>query len=124
MKILATLLKALVVIYVVIFSVLNNTSVEVSYFFNAQPFHLPLFLVIVIAIFCGMVLSAALWYYEKFRTSRVISGLRKELKAAEDEIVRLRNLPLTQSETKKEKPQEEPQKEPETGSSGPNAPVL
>jgi len=95
MKIISTIIKTIVIAAVVIFATLNMHNVQLKYFYGKDPVTLPLFLVIIIAVFVGIVLAMLVAFSEKMRTRREINNLKKNLKEAEKEITRLRNLPLS-----------------------------
>ncbi len=95
MKIISTIIKTVVIVAIVIFATLNMHNVQLKYFYGKDPVNPPLFLVIIIAVFVGIILAALVAFSEKMKTRKEINNLKKNLKEAEKEITRLRNLPLS-----------------------------
>lgn len=95
MRVISTIIKTVVIAAVVIFATLNMQSVDLQYFYGKPPVKLPLFLIIIGSAFIGVILATMVAISEKMRTRREMNSLRKNLKEAEKEITRLRNLPLS-----------------------------
>jgi uncharacterized integral membrane protein len=89
------IIKTIVIAAVVIFATLNMQTVQLEYFYGKEPVSLPLFLIIILAVFVGIILATLVAVSEKMRTRKEINNLKKNLKEAEKEINRLRNLPLS-----------------------------
>ncbi|AEI14322.1 hypothetical protein Flexsi_0646 [Flexistipes sinusarabici DSM 4947] len=95
MRIVSTIIKTVVIAAIVIFATLNMQTVNLQYFYGKEPVKLPLFLIIIGSAFIGVILAVMVALSEKMKTRREINSLRKDLKEAEKEITRLRNLPLS-----------------------------
>jgi len=95
MRVISTIIKTVVIAAIVIFATLNMQTVELQYFYGKAPVELPLFLIIIGSAFIGVILATLVAVSEKMKTRREMNSLRKNLKEAEKEITRLRNLPLS-----------------------------
>ena len=95
MRIISTLIKIILITAVVLFCALNLERVQVQYFFDRPPIEAPLFVVMLAAMFLGIVLASILYLTDRFKLARKNKQLKKELKNAENEIKKLRNLPLS-----------------------------
>ncbi|TYB33599.1 MAG: LapA family protein [Flexistipes sinusarabici] len=95
MRVVSTIIKTVVIAAIVIFATLNMQTVELQYFYGKEPINLPLFLIIIGSAFIGVILATMVALSEKMKTRREMNSLRKNLKEAEKEITRLRNLPLS-----------------------------
>jgi uncharacterized integral membrane protein len=69
--------------------------VEFSYFFTKEPIKVPLILVFIGGLFIGVVFAALIGLVDKFKLKREINSLKKKLADSENEIKRLRTLPLS-----------------------------
>ena len=97
MKLITTVIKAVLVAYLVIFAVINMQQVELTFFFEMQPFAMPMFLFVILVVFIGFVVGVLMMTGEKISASRQIKKLEKQLSAATEEINRLKNIPLTEN---------------------------
>lgn len=73
----------------------NPDTIQVSYYFNIL-WELPLFLVIMIPFFTGMLLGVLLMGLSVFKTKRQVGKTNKQLKKVEKEVESLRAMPLTE----------------------------
>ena len=97
MRIIGTIIKAVLVAYLVIFAVINMQSVQLTLFFGMLPFNMPMFLFTILVVFIGFILGVLMMMKEKLSALSQIKQLKKQLAEAGNEITRLKNLPLTES---------------------------
>lgn len=71
----------------------NPQIITVSYYFNIS-WDLPLFLVIMLPFFVGMVLGVLLMSLSVFKNKRQVGKTNRELKKVEKEVENLRAMPL------------------------------
>lgn len=71
----------------------NPQTIAVSYYFDIS-WDLPLFLVIMIPFFIGMILGVMLMSLSVFKNKRQVSKASRELKKVEKEVESLRAMPL------------------------------
>lgn len=95
MKIVGTIIKTLIIAVIALFAAFNMQLVDIKYFFNQPPIQVPLFVVILASFILGILITAFIAFVEKMKTGREINRLKKEKKELENEIARLKNLPLT-----------------------------
>ena len=98
MKFIGLVIKAVFVAYLIIFSICNQDSVNFKFFMNTPAYNIPLFLLIIVSIFIGLVLGAAAIYAEKIVVSINNSKLKKEIVRLEKEIERLKKITVTSPE--------------------------
>lgn len=98
MRILGLIIKAVFVAYLVIFSVNNFQVVQFKPFMNVAAYQVPLFLLIIISMFIGLVLGALAMVPEKLSLQGQIKRLSKEMKGKDDEIERLKKLTVSNTE--------------------------
>ncbi len=97
MNIIITIIKAAFMAYLVIFAVINMQDVQLTLFFKATPFTMPMFLFVILVLFIGFLAGVLLKVGEKYKANRNVKRMQKELKQAETEINRLKNIPLNNS---------------------------
>jgi uncharacterized integral membrane protein len=104
MKLIGSIIKIAIVAAVILFAVMNVQQVDVTYFYNTPPLKLPMFIVLLAAVLTGAVLVSLLYLVDRLKLTTLIRQYKKKLKNAEDEINRLRNLPILEqnSETPKD----------------------
>lgn len=101
LRIFKLIIQALLVAYLVIFSVSNGTVVTFKPFMNVAQYEIPLFLLVIITLFVGIVIGAVAMYGEKIGLNSKIKRLNKEIKADKEEIQRLQKLTISQEESEK-----------------------
>lgn len=101
LRIFKLIIQALLVAYLVIFSVSNGSVVTFKPFMNVAQYDIPLFLLVIITLFIGIVIGALAVYGEKLGLNSKIKKLNKEIKADKEEIQRLQKLTISQEETEK-----------------------
>jgi len=85
MKLLYTIIVTLVVLFVITFSLANTDPVHVKYYeFINIP--VPAYLLIFISFGVGIIFAGFMGIAERFRLSREITRLKKEVKALEKKI--------------------------------------
>lgn len=97
MKIMGTIIKAVLVAYLVIFAVINMQSVQITLFFGMTPLSMPMFLFTILVIFIGFIAGVLMMTGEKISASGHIKQLKKQLAEAGNEINRLKNIPLAEN---------------------------
>ncbi|MBZ4643464.1 MAG: hypothetical protein JG767_1073 [Deferribacteraceae bacterium] len=95
MKLISNILKVVIIAAIMILGYLNMQMVEFSYFFTKEPIKVPLILVFIGGLFIGVVFAALIGLVDKFKLKREINSLKKKLADSENEIKRLRTLPLS-----------------------------
>jgi putative membrane protein len=103
MQTIGLLIKLAFLLALVLFGALNTQSVKVMYFYGKPPIELPLFVVMMAALFLGILVSFLIALKDKFKLKKEIKQLKKQLLSAESEIKKLRNLPLTDNKEKEKK---------------------
>lgn len=98
LRIIKLIIQALLVAYLVIFSVSNGSVVTFKPFMNVAQYEIPLFLLVIIVLFIGIVIGALAMYGEKLGLNRKIKKLNKEIKADKEEIQRLQKLTISTDE--------------------------
>ncbi|WP_022851475.1 LapA family protein [Limisalsivibrio acetivorans] len=98
MKFIGNLLKIAMVIAIVLFAVMNNQVVSVQYFYETPSREVPLFVVMLVSLCVGIVIASIFYLFDRFKLTSQLRNCRKQLKTAEGEIKRLRNLPLMSDE--------------------------
>lgn len=96
MKVLSFILKAIVVIYLVIFSVANTENTAVNLFFNDVVLELPMFLFVIGLLSLGGILGMLSQVSEKWKLRREISRLKTSLNKSSAEFVKLKNLTISE----------------------------
>lgn len=91
-KLIYTVLVLVIVLFGVIFAVLNAENVQFNYYFGTKE--LPLSLAIVIAVFFGAILGVLASIKIVLHSRREVSRLRKASAMAEREIANLRAIPI------------------------------
>ena len=87
--------KAIILIYIVLFVVYNSEKTEITlipkYFVTPE---IPLWIPILGALFAGGLVAALGFLIERMRLKKDLKNTLKDLTHAEEELQRLRNLPL------------------------------
>lgn len=97
MNFLKSIVIACLFLLAITFALKNNTIVAIKYYFIEDTLDLPLYLLLFFSVILGIIIGGAEGIIEKIRSGRTIKKLTKEMKAKEDELTSLRNLPLTES---------------------------
>ncbi len=85
-------LYILVFLMGVIFTLLNKSTVAVNY--HLGQFELPVAVLVVLAVFIGVVLSLIVCYGSKVKSRIEVRALRKRMSVLEQEIQNLRKMTL------------------------------
>lgn len=96
MKLLKNIFTALIFLLAITFSLKNNENVSLYYYFQIGPVDLPLYLLVFISVFFGMLIGGVDSLVQRTKSSLAIRRLRKELESKEGELTSLRNLPITE----------------------------
>ena len=94
-----TVIKAVLLVYAVLFCVFNKTKIELTVLPKYLSWDMPLFLPIMTAMIIGVLLVIWGFMTEKFVSSKEIKKLKKSLEESERELGRLHALTAT-GETK------------------------
>ena len=94
MKIFGIILKAFVLAIIVVFAAFNMEMVNITYFVGKDPLILPLFMVMLITFLLGMIAVYLLFIGDRVSLKKELSRTKRDMKKANDELIRLRNLPL------------------------------
>ena len=100
MKFLKNIFVAFLFLIAITFSLKNNETVALKYYFQEMPLEMPLYLLVFCSVILGILIGGVEGVMEKIRTASTIRRLKKELEAKERELTSLRNLPITENETK------------------------
>lgn len=101
LRIFKLIIQSLLVAYLVIFSVSNGTTITFKPFMNVAQYEIPLFLLVIITLFIGIIIGALAMYGEKIVLNGKIKKLNKEIKADKQEIERLQKITISQEEIEK-----------------------
>jgi putative membrane protein len=91
-KLIYTVLALVVILFGIIFAVLNAENVQLNYYFGSQQ--LPLSLAIVLSMMVGAIFGVLASINLILRSRREIARLRKASEIAEKEIANLRAIPI------------------------------
>ena len=94
-RIIKLIIQAALVGYLVIFSVSNINTVTFKPLLNLVQYEIPLFLLVIIVLFIGVLIGAFAMYIEKYITAYNVKQLKKELTAAKKEIERLQKITIS-----------------------------
>ena len=97
MNFLKSIVIACLFLLAITFALKNNEMVAIKYYFIEETLNLPLYLLLFFSVILGIIIGGAEGIVEKVRNGRTIKKLMKEMKAKENELTSLRNLPLTES---------------------------
>ncbi len=92
LRIIKIIILAVCVAYLVIFSVSNIEVVTFKPFMNIVVYNIPLYLLVLIVLFIGMVVGMVAVYTKSATDTFKIRKLNKEIKACHQEIERLQKL--------------------------------
>jgi uncharacterized integral membrane protein len=88
---------ALVIIVVLIAYANGDQDVDVTYFPGYSVRDIPVFLVILGAVFAGVLIAGVISVFEHFKHGRRERELQRRIQALESEVRELRNLPISGS---------------------------
>lgn len=106
-RIIKLIIQATLVGYLVIFSVSNINTVTFKPLLNLVQYEIPLFLLVIIVLFIGVLIGAFAMYIEKYVTAYNVKQLKKELTAAKKEIERLQKITISPEDAKNNKQESE-----------------
>ncbi|MFB3924924.1 MAG: lipopolysaccharide assembly LapA domain-containing protein [Syntrophales bacterium] len=95
MKFIYTIILMIVVFFAITFSMQNTGMIPLSYY-NLLDFQVPIYLLIFISFFAGIIFSGFMGMVERFKLSRHVSRLKKEIKGLESELYEIRKAQLMQ----------------------------
>ncbi|MDD2670764.1 MAG: LapA family protein [Syntrophales bacterium] len=78
---------------------MQNTGPVILRYYNLLDFQTPVYLLVFIVFFTGVVFSGLAGLIERFKLSRNISRLKKEIKDLEAELFEVRKVQLTDQNT-------------------------
>jgi uncharacterized integral membrane protein len=96
MKIFKTLVFTILFFIAIVFAVENNTTISIT-FYGLGGIDLPLFILVFVSVFIGIIIAGTIWTLEGVKTRMEIGRLKKKNKEYENELNTLRNLPLSDS---------------------------
>lgn len=101
-RIFKLIIQAVFIGYLIIFSVSNVDTVTFKPLMNVATYNIPLFLLVIITLFIGIVIGALAVWGESLALKSRIKKLNKEIKADQQEIERLQKLTISQEPAKQE----------------------
>lgn len=101
-RIFKLIIQAVFIGYLIIFSVSNVETVTFKPFMNIATYNIPLFLLVIITLFVGIVIGALAVWGESLALKSRIKKLNKEIKANQQEIERLHKLTIAGEPVKQE----------------------
>lgn len=101
-RIFKLIIQAVFIGYLIIFSVSNVETVTFKPFMNIATYNIPLFLLVIITLFVGIVIGALAVWGESLALKSRIKKLNKEIKANQQEIERLQKLTIAGEPVKQE----------------------
>lgn len=97
LKILKVFISAILIAYLLIFTVNNQESIVLKIFSDSTAYSIPLFLLVIICVFIGILIGTLIMYGEKMAVVFQLRKLNKELKARDNEIERLKKITFSES---------------------------
>lgn len=101
-RIFKLIIQAVFIGYLIIFSVSNVETVTFKPLMNIATYNIPLFLLVIITLFVGIVIGALAVWGENLALKSRIKKLNKEIKANQQEIERLQKLTIAGEPVKQE----------------------
>jgi len=98
MRLLKNIFTALIFLLAITFSLKNNGNVSLYYYFQVGPVEMPLYLLVFLSVFFGMLIGGVEGLVQRTKSNLAIRRLRKELENKERELTSLRNLPITEAD--------------------------
>jgi uncharacterized integral membrane protein len=105
MKIIYTIVLALIVIFIITFSLENTVEVRLRYYDYFERW-LPTYMLIFIAFLTGVIFAGFMGIVERFRLTRTISRLNKTIRDLRREMKAADNPPYLETDGKKIPPSE------------------
>ncbi len=93
-KIFKLIIEAVLVAYLVIFSVSNVGMVTFKPLMNVVQYEIPLFLLVIIVLFIGVLIGAFAVFMEKTSIKSQLKKVQKELQVEKKEVERLQKLTI------------------------------
>ena len=103
-RIFKLVIQAVFIGYLIIFSVSNVETVTFKPLMNIAVYNIPLFLLVIITLFIGIVIGALAVWGESLALKSKIKKLNKEIAAEQQEIERLQKLTISSEPAKQERP--------------------
>lgn len=94
MKIISLILKIAILCIIVLFGAFNMQTIGIKYFFGKEPIEMPIFVVMIISFLIGMLITYLLFITDRMKLKKELNRIKKSLKEKDNELLRLRNLPL------------------------------
>lgn len=104
-RIFKLIIQAVFIGYLIIFSVSNVETVTFKPLMNIATYNIPLFLLVIITLFIGIVIGALAVWGETISLKGQIKRLNKDIKANQQEIERLQKLTISQEPAQQENKQ-------------------
>ncbi len=101
-RIFKLIIQAVFIGYLIIFSVSNVETVTFKPLMNIAAYNIPLFLLVIITLFIGIVIGALAVWGESLALKSRIKKLNKEIKTNQQEIERLQKLTISQEPVRQE----------------------
>ncbi len=101
-RIFKLVIQAVFIGYLIIFSVSNVETVTFKPLMNFVAYNIPLFLLVIITLFIGIIVGALAVWGETLSLNSKIKKLNKEIKASQQEIDRLQKLTISQEPAQQE----------------------
>jgi uncharacterized integral membrane protein len=105
MKIIYTIVLALIVIFIITFSLENTVPVRLRYYDYFERW-LPTYMLIFVAFLTGVIFAGFMGIVERFRLTRTISRLNKTIRDLRREKKATENPPYIETDGKKIPPSE------------------
>ncbi|MHB8910853.1 MAG: LapA family protein [Syntrophales bacterium] len=105
MKIIYTIVLALIVIFIITFSLENTVPVRLRYYDYFERW-LPTYMLIFITFLTGVIFAGFMGIVERFRLTRTISRLNKTIRDLRREMKATENPPYLEADAKKSPPSE------------------
>lgn len=94
MKLIATIIKVIILVLIIIFASLNTQSVQVYYFFGKEPMQMPLFIVIILSFLLGMVIFWVISLKKNISKFIETNKLKSEINKLKNELKSIKSAPL------------------------------
>ena len=94
-KIMSSVFFLVLVLFGIIFAVLNSDIVALNYYFGVQQ--VPLSLIMLLSMIVGTVIGVLVSMAQLLKARRDVSKLKKQVQIAEKEVSNLRTIPIKDS---------------------------
>lgn len=94
-KIISSVFFLILVLFGIIFAVLNSEMVALNYYFDTQQ--VPLSLIMLLSMIIGAVIGVLVSMAQLLKARRDVSKLKKQVQIAEKEVSNLRTIPIKDS---------------------------